>query len=112
MSDPLRYLYDTWCYIWVEDDSGHWEVMAMDGQVCLAQIQNGSDDRGHAIARAVECVPELLKMVREYGSKCEACGGSAEIVGNDRNGDPAWDHSVPCSTCKPIWDLIRKAEGG
>lgn len=61
----------------------------------------------HLIAAA----PDLLALARQYASECARCGGSAEIIVNESDGDPIDDEAIPCNECADIWEVINKAEG-
>jgi len=64
-----------------------------------------------ADAHLIVAAPALLEMVARYASECANCGGSGELIKNDRGGDPDHDYDEPCSECKDIWDLVDKAKG-
>lgn len=71
----------------------------------------GTDDETQANAALIVTAPALLTLAKEYASECAECGGSGEIVKNDRTGDPADDYSVPCPDCDAIHAVIAVAEG-
>lgn len=75
---------------------------------CFAMRTEGEREANIAL---ISAAPELLEMLREYGSKCEECGGSAEIITNNRDGDPEYDRAKPCVHCQHIWALVDKATG-
>lgn len=85
----------------------------------LASVAYDDDDplphlslaEANANARLIAAAPDLLALARRCAHECAECNGSAEIVCNDRGGDPADDYSKPCPECADIWAVINKAEG-
>lgn len=61
------------------------------------------------VATLVEAAPDLLALARQYASECAECGGSNEVIKNDRGGDPDHDRAEPCAACADIRKVIDAA---
>ena len=85
---------------WIEADG---RDISPYGDAALWMEQNRAN--GTLMAAA----PDLLAIAREYASQCVNCNGSAEIIKNDRGGDPIDDRAEPCPACKDIWGVIDRA---
>lgn len=105
-----KFTEGNWCHVW-NQHMNRWEVqVAAAFGARVAVVDNPCDEQAHSDARLLAASKQLLDLAREYGSKCEACSGSAEIITNNRGGDPEHDRSAPCQACKHIWDLVNEVE--
>ena len=57
----------------------------------------------------LEAAPDMVRMLQRYASECAECHGAGEIIRNDHNGDPEYDHGEPCGACEDIHALIDRA---